>query len=68
LEYRFDLTLLNDTRGGTLVQPGVKWKINKTLQADAYYNYIASATTNGTSFTQNLKYANEAYFRLSAFF
>lgn len=68
LEYRFDLTLLNDLRGGTLIQPGIKWKVNKQLQADLYGNIITSNGGNQTNFTQNLKYANQVLMRLSAYF
>ena len=68
LQYRFDLTMLTDLKGGYLFQPGVKWKIDKTLQADAYLNIIENSKNDGTSFTQTLKYGNEAFVRLTAFF
>lgn len=68
LAYRFDLTMLTDLKGGYLFQPGVKWKIDKSLQADAYLNIIENSKNDGTSFTQTLKYGNEAFVRLTAFF
>ena len=68
LTYRFDLTMLTDLKGGYLFQPGVKWKIDKTLQADAYLNIIESTKSDGTNFTQTMKYGNEAFVRLTAFF
>ena len=68
LEFRYDLTFLNDTRGGSLIQPGIKWKIDKTWQADLYGNIITSNGGNQTNFTQNLKYGNQVLTRISAYF
>lgn len=67
LEYRFDFTVLTDLKGGYMYQPGVKWKINRELQADVYAN-IFTGSDKKDSFTETLKYANEAFVRLTAFF
>ncbi|WP_051512297.1 DUF1302 family protein, partial [Methylibium sp. T29] len=42
LEYRFDFAILTDTKGGWYMQPGVRWKPTKSVQADLYLNAVYS--------------------------
>ncbi|MES2262574.1 MAG: DUF1302 family protein [Pseudomonadota bacterium] len=67
LEWRTDLTVLTDFRGGWLVQPGVKWHPNKEVQVDLYANVIRSNGRND-DFAGNLKSAREVFMRATYFF
>ena len=67
LEWRTDLTVLTDFRGGWLVQPGIKWHPNKALQFDLYANLLRSNGGNN-DFAQNLRSAQEVFARASYFF
>lgn len=68
LEWRFDLTALTDLKGGWLIQPGTRWRLNKSFQLDIYGNYIRSTTTNRTNFAQDMEYAREVFSRVTFFF
>lgn len=68
LEWRFDLTALTDTRGGWLVQPGIRWRPNMNLQLDIYGNYIKSTNTKADNFAQGIEYAREIFLRGTLFF
>lgn len=67
LEWRTDLTVLTDFRGGWLVQPGVKWHPSKSIQVDAYANIVRSNGGND-DFAGNLKSAREVFLRGTVFF
>lgn len=67
LEWRTDLTVLTDFRGGWLVQPGVKWHPSKTFQVDAYANLVRSNGGND-DFAESLKSARELFVRATYFF
>jgi Protein of unknown function (DUF1302) len=67
LEWRGDLTVLTDFRGGWLIQPGVKWHPSKSFQVDAYANVILDEGSNG-NFGQNLISAREAFARFTYYF
>lgn len=67
LEWRFDLALLTDTKGGWFVQPGAKWKLNKDFQIDIYANYLRSANS-GKDFAEGYNYAREFFMRGSWYF
>lgn len=62
LEWRFDLAALTDLKGGWFVQPGVKWKLNKSAQLDIYANYFRSSN-KGRDFAEGLDYAREVFVR-----
>ncbi len=70
LEWRFDLTVMTDFKGGWLVQPGTRWKPNKNMQFDFYVNYIDSTKSKQTiqNFAQGLEYAKEVSIRAAYFF
>ncbi len=40
LVWRADLSVLVDRRGGMLLQPAIRWKPNKSFQAELFYNYV----------------------------
>lgn len=67
LEWRFDFAALTDLNGGWLLQPGAKWKINKSAQLDIYANYLKSSD-KGKDFGQGLDYAREVFVRASYYF
>lgn len=64
LAWRFDLSALTDLRGGWLLQPGTRWKPNKSFQLDIYANILESTgKQNSRNFAQGLEYANEVFVR-----
>lgn len=67
LAWRTDLTVLTDLRGGWLIQPGVRWKPNKSFQLDLYGNVIR---TNGGNddFGSVLESGNEIFLRGTFYF
>lgn len=67
LEWRTDLTVLTDLRGGWLIQPGVKWKPSKSLQLDVYGNLIRTDGGND-DFGSALESANEVFVRGTLYF
>jgi hypothetical protein len=67
LEFRGDLTILTDFRGGWLFQPGVKWHPSKSFQVDAYANVILNEGGND-NFGQNLISAREFFTRFTYYF
>lgn len=67
LEWRTDLTLLTDLRGGWLFQPGVKWKPNKSFQLDVYGNLIRTDGGND-DFGSAIESANEVFLRGTFYF
>ncbi|MBR0568899.1 DUF1302 family protein [Azoarcus sp. L1K30] len=67
LEWRGDLTVLTDLRGGWLIQPGVKWKPNRQMQLDIYANIIES-DGGYDDFAANLENANEVFVRGTWYF
>jgi len=68
LEWRFDLTAMTDGRGGWLVQPGTRWRPNKSFQLDVYGNYIQSTRSDYVNFAQDMGYARELFVRGTLFF
>ena len=67
LEWRGDLTVLTDLRGGWLIQPGVKWKPSRAFQLDVYGNILTSDGGND-DFASNLESANEVFLRGTFYF
>lgn len=66
LEYRFDFALLTDLKGGWYLQPGVKWKPTKSIQADLYLNAVYSQNKGQyKDFVDGLQNNNEVFARLS---
>lgn len=66
LEYRFDLAVLTDTKGGWYMQPGVKWKPTKSIQADLYLNAVYSQHKGEyRDFVDGLQHNNEIFARLA---
>src|SRR6267143_1488270 len=67
LEWRGDLTVLTDFRGGWLIQPGAKWHPSKSLQVDVYANVILNEGAND-NFGENLISAREVFARFTYYF
>lgn len=67
LEFRFDFAAVTDMEGGWLVQPGMKWKLNKSMQLDVYGNYLRSSNKY-RDFAQGLDYSREVFVRASLYF
>jgi hypothetical protein len=67
LEWRWDLTVLTDLRGGWLIQPGAKWHPSKRFQVDAYANLLFSNGGND-DFAETLKSAKEFFLRGTFYF
>ena len=66
LEYRFDFALLTDTKGGWYLQPGVKWKPTKSIQADLYLNAVYSQHKGEyRDFVDGLQHNNEIFARVA---
>lgn len=66
LEYRFDFALLTDLKGGWYLQPGVKWKPTKSIQADLYLNAVYSQNKGQyKDFVDGMQNNNEVFARLS---
>ncbi len=66
LEYRFDFAVLTDTKGGWYMQPGMRWKPSKALQADLYLNAVYSQNKGqAKDFVDGMQHNNELYARLS---
>ena len=64
LEWRFDLTVLYDLRGGALFQPGVKWKPDDAWQVDLYSSIFTASDDNKNALS-TLDYASEAFLRVT---
>jgi hypothetical protein len=64
LIWRYDLSLLYDMEGGTLIQPAVRWKPNSGFTFEAFANFI-SASSNNKNTMQSLDWADEVAFRIS---
>jgi hypothetical protein len=67
LVWRADLSVLYDKGGGLLVQPAVRWKPNKSFQAELFYNYIngtLGSNQNDTALS-TFSFAKEATIRLA---
>ena len=67
LEWRGDLTVLTDFRGGWLIQPGVKWHPSKSFQVDFYTNVVLNEGGND-NFGENLISAREVFVRGTYYF
>lgn len=67
LVWRFDMAILHDMKGGILWQPAVRWKPNKTLTVEAFYNYIEGGGTNDNAL-QSFDNIREATIRLGVQF
>ncbi|WP_310731991.1 DUF1302 family protein [Methylibium sp. Root1272] len=66
LEYRFDFAILTDTKGGWYMQPGVKWKPTKSIQADLYLNAVYSQNKGEyRDFVDGLQHNNEIFARVA---
>lgn len=66
LEYRFDFAILTDLKGGWYVQPGVKWKPTKAIQADVYLNALYSQHRGEyRDFVDGAQHNNELFVRLA---
>ncbi|WP_430420462.1 DUF1302 family protein [Methylibium petroleiphilum] len=66
LEYRFDFSVLTDLKGGWYMQPGVKWKPTKSVQADLYLNAVYSQNKGEyKDFVDGLQHNNEIFARVS---
>jgi hypothetical protein len=66
LEYRFDFAILTDTKGGWYMQPGIKWKPTKSIQADLYLNAVYSQHKGEyRDFVDGLQHNNELFARLA---
>lgn len=66
LIWRADLAVLYDTGGGVLVQPALRWKPNRLVTVEAFYNYLnghlrGNANNNALS---SVGYADEFTLRV----
>uniref|UniRef100_UPI003FA6FD78 hypothetical protein n=1 Tax=Salmonella enterica TaxID=28901 RepID=UPI003FA6FD78 len=69
LEYRFDFAVLTDLKGGWYLQPGVKWKPSKSIQADLYLNAVYSQHRGEyRDFVDGLQHNNEIFARIAYLF
>ncbi|MDD3443901.1 MAG: DUF1302 family protein [Zavarzinia sp.] len=64
LEWRFDLSVLYDLRGGAMIQPGVKWKPDGDWQVDLYATIFATEDDNENALS-TLDFADEAFLRIT---
>ncbi|RJF89410.1 DUF1302 family protein [Oleomonas cavernae] len=64
LEWRFDLSVLYDLRGGAMFQPGVKWKPDGDWQVDLYATLFATDDDNRNALS-TVDYADEAFLRVT---
>ena len=67
LIWRADLSILYDVKGGYLLQPGVKWRPNKNVQLDIYYNHFASDGGN-KDLMQTFENQEEFFARFTYYF
>lgn len=66
LEYRFDLSVLTDLKGGWYIQPGVKWKPSKAVQVDLYLNAMYSQNKGQyKDFIDGMQSNNEIFARVA---
>lgn len=69
LEYRFDFSILTDFEGGWYMQPGMKWKPSKSIQADLYLNYFYSSHKGQSrDWADGLQHNSEIFARLAYLF
>ncbi|CAM9917023.1 unnamed protein product [Phaeothamnion confervicola] len=68
LIWRFDMSVLIDTAGGYLVQPGVRYRPSASWQWDVYATVIASPGGNNDTITESLDFADEMFVRATYFF
>lgn len=68
LIWRFDMSILVDTAGGYLVQPGVRYKPAANWQWDLYATIIESPGGQNDTVTETLDFADEVFARLTYYF
>ena len=68
LIWRFDMSVLIDTAGGYLVQPGVRYRPSANWQWDLYATVIGSPGGNNDTITETLDFADEMFVRATYFF
>ncbi|MEQ8659427.1 MAG: DUF1302 family protein, partial [Gammaproteobacteria bacterium] len=68
LIWRFDMSILVDTAGGYLVQPGVRFRPSAKWQWDLYATIIESPGGQNDTITETLDFADEVFARLTYFF
>lgn len=69
LEYRFDFAVLTDFEGGWYMQPGMKWKPSKNIQADVYLNmFYSQHKGKSKDFADGLQNSNEIFARIAYLF
>ncbi|MGE0858846.1 MAG: DUF1302 family protein [Gammaproteobacteria bacterium] len=68
LIWRFDMSLLIDTAGGYLVQPGVRYRPSANWQWDLYATMIGSPGGNNDTITETIDFADEMFVRATYFF
>ncbi len=69
LEYRFDFAVLTDFEGGWYMQPGMKWKPSKNIQADIYLNmFYSQHKGKSKDFADGLQNSNEIFARIAYLF
>jgi hypothetical protein len=68
LIWRFDMSILIDTAGGYLVQPGVRYKPAANWQWDLYATIIESPGGQNDTITETLDFADEVFARLTYYF
>ena len=68
LVWRMDLSLMVDTAGGFLIQPGVRYRPSANWQWDLYANVIESPGGNNDTITETLDFGDEIFVRATRFF
>ncbi len=64
LTWRGDLAILYDLEGGVLVQPGIRYKPNKSFTADLFANFISAKGDNNNALS-TVRWADEVAIRLA---
>ena len=68
LIWRFDMSVLVDTAGGYLVQPGVRYRPGAKWQWDLYANIIEAPGGQQDTVMETIDFADEIFARVTYFF
>ncbi len=64
LIWRADLAVLYDTEGGYLIQPGLRWKPNRSFTVEAFANIVDGSNDN-QDMLSSLQWTDELALRLT---
>ncbi|MEX2480876.1 MAG: DUF1302 family protein [Gammaproteobacteria bacterium] len=68
LIWRFDMSILVDTAGGYLLQPGVRYRPGAKWQWDLYANIVDAPGGQQDTIMETIDFADEIFARLTYFF